>query len=132
MAGVDKFDADELAEVFEEIFEMFSTDEPNAVLVTPQLGERNIYDESDSRWDALKNVSIIIIGNPHKQSFTSAGDEGNSRTWFLTAAADVEKFENGMTVIYRKKKYIIRQFEIKEIRGVDLIGYGMMDRVPPA
>ena len=130
MAGVDKFDGEELAAVFAEVFEMFATDEPNAVLVTTELGARNKYDESDVRWESLKNIHIINIGNPEKQAPSTAGDLGTSKTWILANTETAPLIDTGSEIIYKGKRYIIRQWETKEVRGVDLIGYGFMERVP--
>lgn len=131
MAGVDKFNGEELAAIFQEVVDTFTTDTPNALLLTRQASGRNMYDESAGGIvDEPNDLFIIVIGNPDKEVFTTAGAQVTSRTWFICDAATANKLDIGHKIQYRGKKFIVRVWEIKEIRGVDLIGYGMMERVP--
>lgn len=130
MAGVDKFDGEELADIFGEIFSMFSSDEPNAKIVTTTDPVRNMYDESDSRSESFEDIFIVNIGNPLKQKTDTAGDQGSTKTTFLTDTVAAHKVTTGTEIEYRNQRYVVRQWETKEIRGVDLIGYGVMELVP--
>lgn len=129
MAG-DKFDGAEIADIFAEIFEQFSTDEPNARIVTTTDPVRNMYDESDSRSESFEDIFIINIGSPLKQKPETAGDLGSTKTVFLTNTETAHKITTGTEIEYRNQRYIVRQWETKEIRGVDLIGYGVCELVP--
>jgi hypothetical protein len=129
--ATDKFDGTELAAIFQEVVDTFTTDTPNALLLTRQQGGRNMYDESvNGIIDAPNDLFIIIIGNPDKEMYTTGGMQPTSRTWFITDPATANVLDVGKKVQYRGKRFIIRTWEIKEIRGVDLIGYGMMELVP--
>jgi hypothetical protein len=131
VASVDKFNGEELAAIFQEVVDTFTTDLPNALLLTRQEGGRNLYDEPTSGIiDSPNDLHIIVIGNPDKEIFTTAGAHATSRTWFITDAATANMIDIGDKVQYRNKIFIVRVWEVKEIRGVDLIGYGMMERVP--
>lgn len=135
MAGLDKFDAEELAAVFDEIFDMFSTDDVNAQIVHRFEGDRNQYDESDTKWVAPQDIQLIEIGDPHKQDMTTVGDLGTSKTWFVVKPEIAKLIDTGTKISYSphpsipRRNYIVRIWEIKNLRGTLIIGYGMMERI---
>lgn len=135
MAGLDKFDAEELAQVFDEIFDMFSTDDVNAQIIERHQGDRNEYDESNTQWETPTDIHLIEIGDPLKQDFTTAGDLGTSRTWFVVKPEIAKLITTGTKIAYSphpdipKRNYIVRVMEIKNLRGSLIIGYGMMERI---
>ena len=130
----EKFDIEEIIAVFDEVFDFFSTDEPNATLIARMMGDRNEYDESNTKWEEPEEIFLIEIGDPEKQDFTTAGNLTTSKTWFVAKPATAVKIRPGSKISYSphpaipRINYIVRIWEIKNLRGGLIIGYGMMER----